>query len=79
MTTQTQPETTKTPTHTIYVIEGKEGAGKSEWHKAGVAWENSDKEGLNLSFNLMGIAYLKANGSKASFTVRRNKPQEPQY
>lgn len=74
MTTQT--ETTKTPTHTIYVVEAKEGAAKSKWLEVGVAWENNDKEGLNLAINTLGIAYLKDKGQDANLVIRRNKPQQ---
>lgn len=73
MTTQT--ETNKAPTHTIYVVEAKEGNAKSDWHKVGVAWEHSDKEGMSLSINLLGAAYLQTKGQEATLTVRRNKPQ----
>ncbi len=72
MTTQT--ETNKTPTHTIYVVEAKEGNAKSEWLKVGVAWEHSDKEGMNLLINTLGAAYLQARGQEATLTVRRNMP-----
>ncbi|WP_375444359.1 hypothetical protein [uncultured Fibrella sp.] len=73
MTNQTE---TKAPTHTIYVVEAKEGNAKSDWLKIGVAWEHSDKEGLNLSINTLGAAYLQTKGQEATLSVRRNKPQE---
>lgn len=72
----TQPETnSKAPTHTIYVVEAKEGSNKSDWHKVGVAWEHSDQDGLNLSINTLGAAYLQTRGQEATLKVRRNKPQ----
>lgn len=74
MTTQT--ENTKAPTHTIYVVEAKEGNTKSEWHKVGVAWAHSDQEGMNLSINALGAAFLQTKGADATLTVRRNKLQE---
>ena len=71
MTTQT--ETTNAPTHTIHVVEAKEGNSKSEWHKVGVAWEHNDREGMNLSINMLGIAILQTKGHEVTLTVRRNK------
>lgn len=75
MTTQTETNT-KMPTHTIYVVEAKEGNTKSEWHKVGAAWEHSDGEGFSLSINTMGITYLQAKGADTSLTVRRNKSHD---
>lgn len=56
----------KYPTHTVYSLKVKEGSEKMEWHKAGVAWEHLDGEGLNLS--------LDSLGQKIALTVRKNKP-----
>ena len=75
MTTQTQT-TTKAPTHTIFVVEAKEGSNKSDWLKVGVAWEHSDQDGMNLSINTLGAAYLTTKGPESTLTVRRNKPQD---
>lgn len=75
MTNQTETNT-KMPTHTIYVVEAKEGNAKSDWHKVGAAWEHNDKEGMTLSINLLGAAYLQSKGQDASLTVRRNKPHD---
>ena len=75
MTTQTET-TTKAPTHTIYVVEAKEGAAKSDWYKVGVAWAHGDGEGMNLSINTLGCAYLQTRGQEATLTVRRNKAPE---
>lgn len=74
MTTQTET-TSKIPTHTIYVVEAKEGNAKSDWHKVGVAWEHSDNDGMSLSINLLGCAYLQTRGQDATLTIRRNKPK----
>lgn len=71
-----QTETNKLPTHTIYVVEAKEGAAKSDWFKVGAAWEHSDGDGFSLSINTLGVSYLRDKGQDASLTVRRNKPQE---
>ncbi|RRA98640.1 hypothetical protein [Larkinella rosea] len=75
MTTQNETNT-KTPTHTIYVVEGKEGNNKADWQKIGAAWEHSDKEGMNLSINMLGATYLYTKGQEASITIRRNKSQD---
>jgi outer membrane usher protein FimD/PapC len=75
MTTQTETNA-KTPSHTIYVVEAKEGNAKSDWLKVGAAWEHSDKDGMTLSINTLGAAYLQTKGQDASLTVRRNKPQD---
>lgn len=75
MTTQTET-TSKTPTHTIYVVEAKEGNAKSDWLKVGVAWEHSDNKGMNLSINTLGAAYLQTKGQDATLSVRLNKPQD---
>lgn len=72
MTTETNP---KAPTHTIYVVETKEGSNKSEWLKVGAAWEHSNQDGLNLSINALGIAYLYTKGQEANLIIRRNKSQ----
>ncbi|MBD2704697.1 hypothetical protein IC229_28940 [Spirosoma sp. BT702] len=64
------------PTHTIYVVEAKEGNAKSDWHKVGAAWEHGDGEGMSLAINTLGIAYLKSNGSDTTLSVRRNKSPE---
>ena len=75
MTTQTETNS-KAPTHTIYVVEAKEGNAKSNWLQVGAAWEHNDKEGMSLSINLLGAAYLQTKGQEATLTVRRNKPQD---
>ncbi|MVM32422.1 hypothetical protein GO755_20415 [Spirosoma sp. HMF4905] len=73
----TQPETTSnTPTHTIYVVETREGNAKSTWLPIGAAWEHNGGEGLNLSINSLGISYLKDKGQDANLVIRRNKPKE---
>ncbi|QMW01694.1 hypothetical protein [Spirosoma foliorum] len=74
MTTHTET-TSKLPTHTIYVVETKEGNAKSDWLTVGAAWEHTDGGGLNLSINTLGISYLKDKGQDATLVVRRNKSQ----
>jgi hypothetical protein len=63
--TSTNP---KYPTHTVYFLKDKEGSEKSEWIKAGVAWEHGDKDGLNLSLTVLG--------QQIQVVVRKNKPKE---
>lgn len=75
MTTQTETNA-KAPTHTIYVVEARESNGKSDWLKVGAAWEHGDGDGMNLSINTLGAAYLRDKGPDATLTVRRNKPQD---
>ncbi len=66
----------KAPTHQINVVVPKEGTDKSDWFNVGVAWEHSDQNGLNLSINPVGVAYLSTKGAETILKVRRNKPQE---
>jgi hypothetical protein len=63
MMTDQNETTTKYPTHTVYFVKQNE-TGKSEWIKAGVAWEHQDNEGMNLS--------LDSLGQRVSLTVRKN-------
>ncbi|MET3125467.1 hypothetical protein ABID42_000555 [Arcicella rosea] len=53
------------PTHTVYFLKHNGDDAKAEWIKAGVAWEHTDGEGLNLS--------LDSLGQKVALTVRKNK------
>ncbi len=55
----------KMPTHTVYFVKHNGDDAKAEWIKAGVAWEHTDGEGLNLS--------LDSLGQKVALTVRKNK------
>ncbi|WAC11891.1 hypothetical protein [Dyadobacter pollutisoli] len=64
MMTDQNETTTKYPTHTVYFVKQNESTGKSEWIKAGVAWEHQDNEGMNLS--------LDSLGQRVSLTVRKN-------
>jgi hypothetical protein len=66
MTNQTET-TSKQPTHTVYYLKPKDGTDKSDWIKVGAAWEHGDKDGLNLSLNIMG--------QNVPVVVRRNKPK----
>ncbi len=64
MTTQTNP---KTPTHTVYFLKPKADSEQSDWTRVGAAWEHGDKDGLNLSLNILG--------QDVPFTIRKNKPK----
>jgi hypothetical protein len=66
MTTQTETNS-KTPTHTVYMLKPKADSEQSDWIKVGAAWEHGDKDGLNLSLNILG--------QKVPVIVRRNKPK----
>lgn len=68
MMTAENQTTAKFPTHTVYYLKDKEGSEKSEWIKAGVAWEHGDKDGLNLSLTVLG--------QQIPVVVRRNKSKE---
>lgn len=68
MMTAENQTTAKFPTHTVYYLKAKEGSEKPDWIKAGVAWENSDQKGLNLSLTVLG--------QPISLVVRKNKPRE---
>ena len=64
-----QPETNpKAPTHTVYHLKAKDGADKPDWIKVGAAWEYGDKDGLNLSLNILG--------QNVPVVVRKNKSKE---
>ena len=66
MTTPTETNP-KAPTHTVYYLKAKDGTDKPDWIKVGVAWEHGDKDGLNLSLNILG--------QEVPFTIRKNKPK----
>lgn len=68
MMTAENQTTAKFPTHTVYYLKNKEGSEKPDWIKAGVAWENSDHKGLNLSLTVLG--------QQIPVVVRKNKPKE---
>ncbi|MCF2502730.1 hypothetical protein L0663_05030 [Dyadobacter sp. CY107] len=68
MMTDQNENTAKHPSHTVYVVKHDEVTGKSEWIKAGVAWEHGDGQGLNLS--------LDSLGQRLPFTVRKNKQMD---
>lgn len=52
MSTQSQP-TTKKPTHVIYQVFGNDD--QAVWQRIGAGWMNSDRKGLNLTFNSLPI------------------------
>lgn len=64
MTTQNETSS-KTPTHTVYFLQPKADSEQSDWIKVGAAWEHGDKDGLNLSLNILG--------QKVAVVVRKNK------
>ncbi len=66
MTTQTET-TPKYPTHLVYTMKPKDGSDKADWVKVGAAWEHGDKDGLNLSLNILGL--------DIPLTIRRKKPK----
>ncbi|GGD64243.1 hypothetical protein GCM10011514_30260 [Emticicia aquatilis] len=65
MMNNSNENTTKKPTHNIYITKLKTGAEKPEWIKVGAAWEHGDEEGLNLSLNILG--------ETVSMVVRKNR------
>lgn len=66
MTNQTETRSTK-PTHTVYVLKPKTDSEQADWIRVGAAWEHGDKDGLNLSLNILG--------QKIPVVVRKNKPK----
>lgn len=64
MTSQTETRSTK-PTHTVYVLKSQADTEQADWIRVGAAWEHGDKDGLNLSLNILG--------QKIPVVVRRNK------
>lgn len=57
----------KTPTHTVYILKPKPDSEQSDWIKVGAAWEHGDKDGLNLALNILG--------QTIPVTIRKNKPK----
>jgi hypothetical protein len=56
------------PTHAVYHLRGE---GKSAyWTKIGAAWLHDDKEGLNLSLDLVPV------GSTGRLVIRVNKADD---
>ncbi|WP_080054419.1 hypothetical protein [Spirosoma aerolatum] len=66
MTNQTETRSTK-PTHTVYVLKPQADTEQADWIRVGAAWEHGDKDGLNLSLNILG--------QKIPVVVRKNKPK----
>ena len=66
MTNQTET-TSKSPTHTVYYLKAKDGMDKTDWVKVGAAWEHGDKDGLNLSLNILS--------QNVPVVVRKIKPK----
>jgi hypothetical protein len=66
MTIQTET-TSKKPTHSVYYLKPKADSDQSDWIKVGAAWEHGDKDGLNLSLNILG--------QNVPVIVRKNKPK----
>jgi hypothetical protein len=54
MMTNQNETTSKRPTHTAYFLKAKEASEKPDWIKAGVAWEHTDQQGLNLVLTIFG-------------------------
>lgn len=64
----TQPQTNRKPTHAVYHVRGE---GKSAyWTQIGAAWLHDDKEGLNLSLDLIPTA----NNGRLVIRVKTDKP-----
>lgn len=45
--------TNTTPTHSVYVVEGK--GDNAFWSKIGAAWQHADGNGLNLTLTLLPL------------------------
>ena len=64
----TQSTTSRKPTHAVYHVRGE---GKSAyWTQIGAAWLHDDKEGLNLSLDLIPAA----NNGRLVIRVKTDKP-----
>jgi len=66
MTNQTETGSNK-PTHTVYILKLQADTEQADWIRVGAAWEHGDKDGLNLSLNILG--------QKIPVVVRKNKPK----
>jgi len=49
----TKDTTTTTPTHHVYVVEGK--GDNAFWTKIGAAWQHADGNGLNITLSLLPL------------------------
>lgn len=62
--------TNSTPTHHVYVVEGK--GDDAFWTKIGAAWQHADGNGLNLTLNLLPLdGRVVIRTAKASGTTSR--------
>lgn len=49
----TKDTTSTTPTHHVYVVEGK--GDNAFWTKIGAAWQHADGNGLNITLSLLPL------------------------
>ncbi|SOC48173.1 hypothetical protein SAMN05892877_14117 [Rhizobium subbaraonis] len=62
--------TNTTPTHHVYVVEGK--GDTAFWTKIGAAWQHADGNGLNITLTLLPLdGRVVIRTAKAGETTRR--------
>lgn len=62
--------TSTTPTHSVYVVEGK--GDNAFWTKIGAAWQHADGNGLNLTLTLLPLdGRVVIRTAKAADTTSR--------
>jgi hypothetical protein len=52
--TNTQPATSKAPTHVVYQVRDREN-GKSFWTRIGSAWAHADGKGFNIQIETVPL------------------------
>ena len=53
--TQTQPSTSKTPSHIAYHVRERAGGGDSFWTRIGSAWQHADGQGFNIQIETVPL------------------------
>jgi hypothetical protein len=66
--------TNTTPTHHVYVVEGKDS--NAFWTKIGAAWQHADGHGLNLILSLLPLdGRVVIRTAKAENASRKGRGQ----
>lgn len=67
--------TSTTPTHHVYVVEGK--GDNAFWTKIGAAWQHDDGNGLNLTLNLLPLdgRVVIRTAKAGDATIRKGRGQ----
>jgi hypothetical protein len=66
--------TRTTPTHDVYVVEGK--GDKAFWTKIGAAWQHADGKGLNVTLSFIPLdGRVVIRTAKTEGTSRKGRGQ----